>query len=95
MRLKFFDLVSAHVTDWPLRPCDSALVGGGTATVASFIDSRRIAQQGMGLFGASIVGQQSKVWVWPDDIVVDAVRQLAGVGAVFDQVVAGGGVERA
>jgi hypothetical protein len=74
-----------------LRTRHAALVGRGAIRIPACIDGGTACQKGMGLSEASVICQRTQLRVSADDITVDAICQLAGIGGVFDQVVCRGG----
>jgi hypothetical protein len=85
LHFEYFEFVCADVAGWTLRPGDAALVGGRAGGIVTYIDGRRTGQEGVGLGGATVVGQRAQVgWALADNIAVAAVGQTAGIGIVGD-----------
>ncbi len=81
-------LIGADVAMVSLGAGHAALVCGRATAILAGVNGR-----GAGLEGEDLpprpaeVGQRAQVRVLADDVAVDTIRQAAGVGVVFDQVV--------
>lgn len=95
-RYRIAQFVSAFITGAAAGPRDATLVSCRASGIVGSIDGRAAGQQGVGFGRATVVGQRAKQRVdragaGANLIVVDAIGDTGGAGAVADQVVRASG----